>query len=221
MDKSQIKKIVDAELTRGKYPFPPELIHAIIKVESNWKPGVVNPKSGATGLMQVMPVVVSDYNKTHKTSINMSDISKSTDYSARLQVRIGLWVLGVFWRGAFRYLQPRTTTVPIDELVKIADMYYVAGPGATRKKLDQLAVPTSAAVAQRWPEWVALNHVKAVWNLTDSKHPTWNLAAIDNWVGKGTKPTIAGFDDHLGGFVLGAIILILGWQLLAKKGKET
>ena len=60
MDKSQIKKIVDAELTRGKYPFPPELIHALIKVESSWKPGVVNPKSGATGLMQVMPVVVSD-----------------------------------------------------------------------------------------------------------------------------------------------------------------
>jgi len=222
MDKERIKELVGAELSLGAYPFPPELIYAIIKVESNWVPGIVNHKSGATGLMQVMPAVVSDYNKRNKTNLTMSDLQRSDELSVKNQLRVGLWVLGVFWRGAYKYLQPRTKTVPVDELVKIADMYYVAGPGAARAKLDQLPTPTSAAVAERWPEWVALKHVNAVWSLTDSASPSWDLAAIDGWLGKAPSqaPTIAGFGSGLGGFVLAAILLLVGWHFFnERKGR--
>ena len=217
MDKERIKQIVAEEISNGGYPFPAELIHAIIKVESNWTPGIVNPKSGATGLMQVMISVVSDYNKRHKTTLSMVDLQRSDEVSVRNQIKVGLWVLGVFWHGAYNYLQPRTNTVPVDELVKIGDMFYVAGPGAAKSKLNQLATPTSAAVAARWPDWVALNHVNKVWSLVDSQVPPWNLAAIDKWLGKQTAPTIAGFSGNLGSFMIAAILLLVGWHFLSER----
>lgn len=223
MEKSRIKELVLDEIAQGGYPFPPSLIHAIIKVESNWTPGIVNASSGATGLMQVMPIVVSDFNKANGTSIAMTDLQTSSDYSTRLQIRVGLWVLGIFWRSAYKYLSPKIGNVPIDELVKIADMFYVAGPGAARKKLDQLATPTSAGVMERWPEWSALNHVKKIWGLVDTDIANWDLEKIDEWLDKSSqhKPSIAGIEGNLGGFLVGAIILLIGWNMLAdKKGKK-
>lgn len=38
-----------------KYGQDPKLLKAIAAAESSWRPGIVNKKSGATGLMQVMP----------------------------------------------------------------------------------------------------------------------------------------------------------------------
>lgn len=38
-----------------KYGQDPKLLKAIAGAESSWRPGIVNKKSGATGLMQVMP----------------------------------------------------------------------------------------------------------------------------------------------------------------------
>lgn len=225
MDKERIQQIIQNELRSGGYPFPPELIHAIVKVESNWTPGATNPKSGASGLMQVMEIVVTDYNKSNKTKLLISDLRHKDETSVVNQIKVGLWVLGVFWRGAYKYLQPKTGTVPVDELVKIADMFYVAGPGATKKKLNQLPTPTSAAVAERWPEWVALNHVKKVWSLVDAGAPSWDLAEIDRWLGatpaNSNLPTIAGFSDGIGGFVLAAILLLVAWNWFSTERKET
>ena len=216
---AQIEQIVDEEIETGAYPFPRELIHSLIKVESSWKPGIVNPKSGATGLMQVMPVVVDDYNKSHSPKILMSELKGTSLESIRKQVKIGLWILGAFWRGTYNYLQPKTLTVPVDELVKIADLFYVAGPGATRKKLAQLSTPSYAAIVAKFPDWVALPHTEKVWKWTDATSPVWNLTAIDDWVKRDSKPLIAGFDGHLGGFIVGAIVLVLGYYLLVGKKK--
>lgn len=43
-----------------KYNFDPYLIAAIIQVESGWNPSIVNPSSGATGLMQIMVDTAKD-----------------------------------------------------------------------------------------------------------------------------------------------------------------
>jgi Transglycosylase SLT domain len=213
---TQIAEIVEEEIKAGGYPFPFALISSLIQVESGWKPGIVNPQSGAMGLMQIMPAVLKDYNKAHAQKFTNADMQGTSLASSRAQIKVGLWILGVFWRGAYQYLQPKIFTVPVDELVRIADLFYVAGPSATKKKLALLSTPTYAAITARFPTWVALNHSEKVWNWTDAKNPVWDLTAIDNWVRKGTNPLIAGFDGHLGGFVVGALVLVLGWYLLSK-----
>lgn len=210
MDRAAIKATIADEIRRGGYPFPESLIHAVVTVESDWDPSSVNKSSGASGLMQVMQVVIDDFNKAHKTRLKMADVRSTSAESIRTQIRVGLWALGVFWRGAYKYLKPRIGTVPVDELVKIADLFYVAGPGAARSKLNKIDPPTSAEVEKRYPAWTALNHVRKVWGLTDKESPTWDLDAIDRWVTKGKVPTIAGFGSGLGGFVLAAIVVMLG-----------
>jgi len=215
--KDLIKQVVNEEIVSGGYPFPAALIYSLIEVESSWMPGIVNPKSGATGLMQVMPVVLSDYNKVHPVKFTLDFLKGKTLDSIRAQIKVGLWILGAFWRGAYGYVQPKTLTVPVDELVRIGDMFYVAGPGATRKRLSQLSTPTYSAVVSRFPAWEALPHVQKVWDKTAMQNPVWDLNAIDDWVKKVNQPLIAGFDGHLGGFILGAIALIFGWYLIGKK----
>lgn len=43
----------------------PNMVKAIIQRESSWKPNLVNPESGATGLMQVMPANFQHYGVTN------------------------------------------------------------------------------------------------------------------------------------------------------------
>jgi hypothetical protein len=222
MTKTEIMQLVQNEIDRGGYPFPLSLIDAIIYVESRYDVGAKNTESGASGLMQVMASVVADYNKAHKTRVSMLDLRGKSPESAALQIRLGLWALAVFWRGAYSYLLKRLGVVSVEELVKIADMFYAAGPGATKKKLDQLEKPTSAAVAARWPEWAGLPHVANVWGLVDSDAKTWDLEKIEAWLSKGGKnaPAIPGFSEPLGGFVLGAIALLVGWYFLKTRDQS-
>ncbi len=44
----------------SKYNVPADLVHSIIKAESNYDSGAVSPK-GAAGLMQLMPVTAAQY----------------------------------------------------------------------------------------------------------------------------------------------------------------
>ena len=54
-----LRKIVS--IKSKKYKIEPSLIHSIIKVESNWNPEAVS-RTGAKGLMQLMPATAKDMN---------------------------------------------------------------------------------------------------------------------------------------------------------------
>lgn len=217
MGQAEIAQVVRQEIETGNYPFPQPLIEALIRVESNWKPGIVNPNSGASGLMQLMPITLRDYNLHNWPKLTMDDLQGVSLASIRSQVKTGLWALGTFWRGAYAYLQPKLGTVPLDELVKIADLFYVAGPSATKKKLATLDTPTFEKVSTTYPDWNALPHPNKVWTYTIAEDPVWDLEAIDSWVRKGSQPIVAGFDGHLGGYILGALALIFVWYFFGKK----
>lgn len=184
--------VVELELQSQNIPLPVELVLAVIDIESSGVPGLTNKKSGASGLMQVMPVVVEDYNKAHtqKTSIErMRDSSLGKE-----QIKVGVWILGQFWKGAYNYLKKRLGNVPIDELMRIADLFYVAGPGATKKRLNKLTSPSWDAVLNAYPNWNALPHTKKAIEKTEGV--AFDLDAIGDWlegaVGKITKEKGAG-----------------------------
>lgn len=214
--------MVETELSRAGLPIPVPLVLALMDLESNGVAGAVNASSGASGLLQVMPGTLADYNAQHAVKVTLDEMRSPGDANGQKQIRVGLWVLGQFWKGAYKYLLKRLSTVPTDELAKIADLFYAAGPGATKKKLDTLTIPTFQNVAAAFPSWKAIGHANTVFKrLADIDPQPFNLDAIADWLHgaltppKGKRP--------IDGFILGAIVILLAlWYFKkgAKNGKE-
>jgi hypothetical protein len=198
------KTHIENELLRGGFPFPLELVFAIIDLESNGNAGAVNPKSQASGLMQVMPVTLQAYNKNHDQQIAL-EVLQSPSRPAE-QIRVGLWILGRYWKQAYKYLQPRLDTVPVDQLARIADLFYSAGPGRAVPMLDRLSIPTYEAFKARYPSSNMTTHADRVWRVTNDQGPSWNLDAVEKFVAGDTKPTIAG-TNPIAGFAVAAMII--------------
>jgi hypothetical protein len=204
---------VERELSVSGIPLPVNLVLAVIHVESRGKAGLVNPKSGASGLMQVMPGTLEWYNQQHTTDIPLSHL-RSPNYGQE-QIRVGLWVLAQFWKGAHKYLSTRFENVPLEELWRIADLFYVAGPGATRSKLDKLDIPVFANVESRWPKWNALPHPRNVGKHLQENPPNWDVDSIQSWLsGNITRDKKA---QHGAILTLG-VVLIIYWYYLRNKG---
>ena len=173
------RSLVESELERSGYPLPPEHVLAVMQRESSGKIGIVNPSSGASGLMQVMPIALKDYNKHNSPRYTMSDLRSKSQSAARIQIRVGMWILARFVRGAYRYLKKRLGTVALDDLIRIADFFYAAGPGNSRKRLDKIERPTYDAVKQRFPTWDRIKPAQLVWDRVEKWGGKWNLPKID------------------------------------------
>jgi hypothetical protein len=204
--------VIQAELARANIPLPVELILALMDVESQGFVGLVNPKSGASGLLQVMPKTLNDYNAAH-TPISLEEMRSQNVTAAPKQIRVGLSVLASFWKGAYRYLVDRMGSVPIDELARIADLFYVAGPGATKSRLDHLSTPTWGAVQAAYPTWNALPHPRNVFSRLGEIQ--WPLDQISEWIGK--EASI--IRDPKAGLAIAVAIGLAAWYMLRKKSK--
>jgi len=178
--------LVLTELQKQGLPLPVELILAVIDVESRGVTGLVNPKSGASGLMQVMPIALKHYNSTHAVKFTMADLQSKTNPVA--QIRVGTWILGQFWRNAHDYLSRRLATISMDELAKIADLMFAAGGAAVRKKLDKLPVPTVEGLKTQFSSWNALPHIENVFNRVSTS--SISETAVNNWVTSSAKTSI-------------------------------
>lgn len=178
--------VVSAELIKQGLPFPAELILAVIDVESRGVPGLVNPKSGASGLMQCMPIALKHYNNTHAVKFTMGDLQSRENPVA--QIRVGTWILGQFWRNANDYLSKRLPTIQMDELAKISDLMFAAGGAAVRRKLDQLPVPTVQGLIDKFPSWNALPHIENVFNRVSTQ--SISDTAVNNWVAGSAKSSV-------------------------------
>jgi hypothetical protein len=216
--------VIDDEIAAKGYPFPPELIYSIIDLESNGYPTAKNPKTAAAGLMQVMPVTLADYNKQHKPPISYPQMI-SADHGAE-QIRVGLWILAAYWRRAYRYLQPKLETVPLDQLVRIADAYYAAGPGRVEPMLDRLEVPTFEAFETVYLNSPITTHARRVWKVTSDQNPLWNLAEIEAYVSKGHKPTVPTVPTQartnpLVGYAVAAIVIAFVFRFFFAESKKS
>jgi len=74
-----------ADYYAAVYRVPPDLVHAIIEVESAWQPRAVSNK-GAAGLMQLMPATAVTFGVTNRFEIEQN-IRGGVAYLARLLKR--------------------------------------------------------------------------------------------------------------------------------------
>jgi hypothetical protein len=178
------RPVIAAELARSGYPLPPELIEAVLSRESGGSVGVINHSSGASGLMQVMPIALRDYNQHHRRKYTMSDLRSKTTAGAQIQIRVGLWILARFWRGAFRYMSQKINNVEIDDLARIADIFYASGPGNAKKKLDQI-VPTFDNAKARFPNWDRIIPAQRILDYVAAAGGQWDVVRIGDWLKTG------------------------------------
>lgn len=206
--------VVQSELIAQSVPLPLSLVLSVIDVESNGFPGLINQKSGAAGLMQVMPFVVDDFNKETGAKYGPSDMAGDTQQAAEKQIRVGVWILSKFWKSANRYLSKRFSSVPIDELAKIADLFYVAGPGATRKKLDKIDNPVFSSVEQNFPKWNALPHPRRVFDRFYNSGESFDLPSIQKWLTGDTSKIVIEPEE---GAAIGIAVIAIAWWFIASK----
>lgn len=211
------RSLVEAELARSGYPLPPEHVLAVMKRESNGQVGTVNKSSGASGLMQVMPIALKDYNKHNSPKYSMADLRSKSNTAATRQVRVGLWILARFVRGAYKYLKRKLGNVALDDLIRTADFYYAAGPGNARKRLDKIDRPTYDAVKARFPNWDRIVPAQLVWDRVQQYGGTWDLPNIDRWL---ESNIVIDNKKTMGGAVLGLLAIALAWGYFARKDKE-
>lgn len=201
--------LVVEELQKAGYPLPPEHVLAVMDRESRGKVGVVNPKSGASGLMQVMPIALKDYNQNNKDKYTMATLREKTDYAARVQIRVGLWILARFVKGAYKYLKKKLGEVALDDLIRTADFYYAAGPGNARKKLDKVPRPTYDNVKARFPDWDRIVPAQRVWDWVGKHGGQWDIPAIDRWL---ESNILIEHKKTTSGAILGLIALALFYE---------
>lgn len=211
-----------AELARSGVPLPVELIEAVIWKESGGQIGNTNKKSGASGLMQVMPKTLEWYRRSaHDPSITLDDLRSTDPKDAAKQIRVGIWVLKHFWQSAYAYLKPRLGIVPVDELARIASLFYVAGPGATRRRLRKLTTPTYAEVVKRYPTWEAIPYPQRLFAYrpdTGWAENSWDLVAIDKWLR--SNPIIESIKTPIGGVLIAGVILALAVHFMKARDRE-
>lgn len=208
---------VRAELARQGVPLPAELILSVMWVESRGKAGLQNPKSGASGLMQVMPGTLLDFNKRHGKNYSIEEMRSSSDAAAMKQIEVGIAVLARYWKSAYKYLSKKLPDVPIDLLSRVADLFYAAGPGATQKRLNKLSTITWDAITSTFKNWAGLPHPHNVFeNVLEGAPPPYDMTKIGQWL-EGEIQEIE--KDPKMGFALGILLLMAAYWIM--KGQKS
>jgi hypothetical protein len=219
------RPVVEQEIRSGGYPWPADLVLSVIKNESGGKLGTVS-SAGAAGLMQVMPKTLEDYNRRTKSNVPFSALRSKDPKAGPIQIRVGMNVLGRYWRRAAQWLRSVNgagADIPLEDLARYAQQFYVMGPARVMKRAPK-------ARPLRWRHWVdkfpdskSTAYVNRIWDRTVSKNPAWNLAAVDKWIGAPSPdlPIIPPPPEakKVEGFLIALLIIAIGWYLIQSKGK--
>jgi hypothetical protein len=204
------------ELDRLGAPLPASQVLAIIWRESNGRVGAQNP-SGASGLMQVMPIALKTFNQNHAQKYTMEQLRATDLASAAIQIRVGTWTLTQFVKSAYKYLKSRIGDVPLDDLVKVTDTFYAAGPGRARGRLDRIQNPTWSNIKARFPNWHRIIPAELVWSRANDDGANWALSDIDSWL---EGQVIEENKKDIGGALLGVLVIVAAWFYFKKGGRK-
>jgi len=209
--------VVQQETQRGGYPFPSEFTLSVILAESGGDVGQVNPNSGASGLMQVMPNTLASYNKNNNPDISLDTLRSHNISAGPEQIRVGMWVMGRYLKKSFNWLSETNPGPAISDLMRIECLMYLGGPGLVYSKFGHMTDRRFDTLVSAYPNWKYWKYPRKIWKWTTvNNDPTWDTGAIDSWVSGTTEPPvlpppmIAGQNGFLGAML---IIALASWYL--------
>lgn len=208
------KAMVQSEIARAGYPIPAEHALAIIRRESNGKAGALNPTGGDSGLMQLRPIALEEYNRNHNQKYTMGQLRGTSDESARIQIRVGLWILLYYLRAAYKYIKKRVGEVALDDLIKITDAMYAMGAAGARQKLDKVDPLTWDEIKRKFPAWHRIDPAEKIWSRANDYGANWSIESIGRWLeGQITDET----KKATGGAILGILLIAIAWFYLSRR----
>jgi len=208
---------------------PADLILAVIRRESNGVIGrVANSRTKlcrqlptrqntkkrvchAMGLMQCVPVVVDDWNKSHAQKVTVDDMTGKSSADGRIQIKIGCELFRTYLKNLNHYdsrqFPARSPANADSNQLQMSLFAYRMGYGALQKKLDILKREgkplTYESMLRRFPRWGydadndrwvnrPVKYVTAIWtayrNRSDSDNAPVQTVVAAN------RSVLAGFD---------------------------
>lgn len=117
----------------AKFRVPPEIIGAVIMVESSGNPRAKAKTSSAKGLMQTID---STFEMARKALHKEGVVVAQTPYNVQASIMTGTWYLAQMYDQASRDGRVESQGRNVLRNWKIPAEYYYAGPGHGRKKRD-------------------------------------------------------------------------------------
>ena len=207
------REIAQKEINDSGVPLPVEHILAIIQRESGGTVGALNPTGGDSGLMQVNPISLEEYNRNNDKKYPIAQLRQKTESSAAIQIRVGLWILAYYLKMAYRYLKRRLGYVALDDLIKITDTFYASGPKRSKKKLDRILQPTWDNVKENFPNWGRIAPAELIWQRANDAGAQWSLPQIDNWL---EGQIVIETKKSINGALIAILLIAIAWTLLGR-----
>lgn len=152
------------ELDRQKVPLPEDLILSLISIESSGIPGLVNPRSNASGLGQIMPIALRQYNQ-YNPPIDWQTMRQKTSEASNAQIRVLVWTLAQYW---VIMAKSKAILGTVGDLARYADCAYTAGQKPVFARIEKLPVPTWKNFFEKHFDWAPVkNHTIKVFKLFD------------------------------------------------------
>jgi hypothetical protein len=188
---------------------------SVILAESGGDVGQVNPNSGASGLMQVMPKTLDSYNNNHADKITLAQMRSHNPLDGASQIRVGLWVMGRYVKKSFVWISETNPNPALADLIRIECLMYLGGPGLVYQKFGHMSDRRFDTLVAAYPNWPYWKYPRKIWMWTaTNNNPTWDIEALDRWVSGETggtdqpvePPLIAGDKN---GFLLAMMIIAI------------
>lgn len=174
------------ELDRQKVPLPEDLILSLISIESSGIPGLINPRSNASGLGQIMPIALKQYNMYNPT-IDWQTMRQKTREAANAQIRVLVWTLAQYW---IIMAKSKAILGTVGELARFADCAYTVGQKHVFDRIEKLPVPTWKNFFDKHFAWAPIkNHTTKVFRLFDDSQ--LDETSILAWLKSRSKTLLA------------------------------
>lgn len=169
-----IKYSETIRFSAGQYQVDPLLIAAIIRVESNYRPELVSKKSGAIGLMQIMP----DTAHWIIEQAGLSDDAKHHIHREDINIHLGTWYVRALHKQFQKFIEDR----PLEDAIAVIAAAYNAGPGRVNKWIEDGTWDGTAGQASNIPYGETRHYIRRVLyyykKYTDIYTEKWNEVSM-------------------------------------------